>query len=213
MFQHLCLKSLPFLHWIFLSLCQKSVGYICVGLFSVSLFHFLLKDDKWYCILFSVSPCSSKEIQPMSGSWCWITQPCWTQPAVLTRLSRFPGVLDTDYHGTWHRYAFAFSFPLSTCLPLLALVYWLDLLALRWTATVAVYIFVFTFKSLINCDVRCRGFIGCALLSNPVEEVPLISVYIVCGHYGFPHPKIPSQSASFFSTFQIHVGVTYSSCT
>ena len=146
-------KDHPFCIELLLQNYQKSVGYICVGLFSVSLFHFLLKDDKWYCILFSVSPCSSKEIQPMSGSWCWITQPCWTQPAVLTRLSRFPGVLDTDYHGTWHRYAFAFSFPLSTCLPLLALLYWLDLLALSWTATVAVYIFVFTFKSLINCDV------------------------------------------------------------
>ena len=48
----------------------------------------------------------------------------------------------------------------------------------------------------------------------PVEEVPLISVFIVCGHYGFSHPKIPSWSASFFSpfTFALHTVAILSKC-
>lgn len=173
-----------------------------MGLFLVSLFHFLLKDDKWYCILFSISPCSSKEIQLMFVSWCWITQPCWTQPAVLTRLGRFPGVLYTDYHGTWHRYTFAFSFPLSTCLPLLALLYWLDLLALCWIATVAVYIFVFTFKSLINCDVRCRGFIGVLCFLIQWKKFLLFQFILFVAIMAFLIPRSPASLLPFFPPFR-----------
>lgn len=161
-------------------------------LFSVSLFHFLLKDDTWYCILFSVSPCSSKEIQLMFVSWCWIIQPCWTQPAVLTSFGRFPGVLYTHYHVIWHRHTFTFPFPLSTCLPLLALLYWLDLLAPSWIAMVAVYIFVFTINSLTNYDVRCRGLIGVFCFLIQLKKFLLFQFLLFVAIMAFLIPRSPA---------------------
>ena len=88
---------------------------------------------------------------------------------------------------------FLFSFPLSTRLPFLALLYWLDLLALCWIAMVAVYIFVFTIKSLINYDVCCRGFVGVFCFLIKLKKFLLFQFLLFVAIMAFLIPRSPAS--------------------